>query len=366
MSHGPIKGRAPVTLVDSTGADIGTGANPLHASISGAGSGGTSSVDKDAFTAGTSAGTMAMGVVNPVDTPGDGKIVGLALDSNRNVKVNIVAGSSGNGAASNTGAAVPTQADYQGVKVGANLVGATGTNMDSGVGTEYAQNVSLRKTASGGSVEYGTLSDPIRVNPTGTTTQPVSGTVTESNFPATVDTNSGNKSASTLRVVLATDQPALTNKLLVTPDLPSGASTAAKQPALGTAGTPSADVITIQGVTSMTAVKVDNSAVTQPISTPKSSTASAAAQATISTVAAQAIAANSNRKKLLIQNTGLTVLKFVYGAGTPTQTAYHFALAACGGADDGSSPLYVDDTWTGAVQVISSASGGTYVITELT
>jgi hypothetical protein len=32
------------------------------------------------------------------------------------------------------------------------------------------------------------------------------------------DTNSGVKSAGTLRVVLATDQPALTNKLLVTPD----------------------------------------------------------------------------------------------------------------------------------------------------
>jgi hypothetical protein len=67
-----------------------------------------------------------------------------------------------------------------------------------------------------------------------------------------IDTNSGSKSAGTLRVVLATDQPALTNKLLVTPDLPSGASTAAKQPALGTAGTASSDVITVQGITSMT------------------------------------------------------------------------------------------------------------------
>lgn len=47
--------------------------------------------------------------------------------------------------------------------------------------------------------------------------------------------------------------------------LPSGAATAAKQPALGTAGTASADVITIQGIASMTAVKVDNSAVTQPV-----------------------------------------------------------------------------------------------------
>jgi hypothetical protein len=48
--------------------------------------------------------------------------------------------------------------------------------------------------------------------------------------------------------------------------LPSGAATAAKQPALGTAGTASADVITVQGIASMTALKVDGSAVTQPIS----------------------------------------------------------------------------------------------------
>lgn len=36
--------------------------------------------------------------------------------------------------------------------------------------------------------------------------------------------------------------------------LPAGAATAAKQPALGTAGTPSADVITVQGRTGMTPV----------------------------------------------------------------------------------------------------------------
>lgn len=34
----------------------------------------------------------------------------------------------------------------------------------------------------------------------------------------TADTNSGTKSAGTMRVVIATDQPQLTNKLLVTPD----------------------------------------------------------------------------------------------------------------------------------------------------
>lgn len=51
-----------------------------------------------------------------------------------------------------------------------------------------------------------------------------------------------------------------------TVSLPTGASTAAKQPALGTAGTASADVLTVQGIASMTALKVDGSAVTQPIS----------------------------------------------------------------------------------------------------
>jgi len=57
--------------------------------------------------------------------------------------------------------------------------------------------------------EIATASNPVRVDPTGTTTQPVS----------------------------ATALP-----------LPTGASTSAKQPALGTAGTPSADVISVQGV----------------------------------------------------------------------------------------------------------------------
>jgi len=48
--------------------------------------------------------------------------------------------------------------------------------------------------------------------------------------------------------------------------LPTGASTAAKQPALGTAGTASADVITVQGVASMTPLLVNGSGVTQPVS----------------------------------------------------------------------------------------------------
>jgi len=131
-----------------------------------------------------------------------------------------------------SGATVPVS-----VAATVNVRQSDGTNpvtktfdLDTGAGTEYNLGVGLRKAASGGSVEAGTSSDPLRIDPTGTTSQPVSGTITAN---------------------LGTI---------------AGVATAAKQPALGTAGTASADVITIQGIASMTAVKVDGSAVTQPVS----------------------------------------------------------------------------------------------------
>lgn len=81
----------------------------------------------------------------------------------------------------------------------------------------------------------------------------------------------GNGSAATaVRVTLANDSTGtaavtqsgtwnVTN-ISGTVSLPTGASTAAKQPALGTAGTASTDVITVQGITSMTPLLVTASA----------------------------------------------------------------------------------------------------------
>ncbi len=82
-------------------------------------------------------------------------------------------------------------------------------------------------------------------------TQPVSGTVTANAGSGTFTVDGSGHT-----------QPISAAAL----PLPSGASTVAKQPALGTAGTASSDVITVQGITSMTALKVDGSAVTQPVS----------------------------------------------------------------------------------------------------
>jgi len=77
-----------------------------------------------------------------------------------------------------TGAAVPARAMQAGVSDGTNLVAPRSYDTDSGAGTQNTLGISLRKTASGGSVEAGTSTDPLRTDPTGTTTQPVSGTVT--------------------------------------------------------------------------------------------------------------------------------------------------------------------------------------------
>jgi hypothetical protein len=54
-----------------------------------------------------------------------GNVSPLQLDSSGNLLVNIKAGSSGNGAASNTGAAVPAQASYTGFNSAGNLVGVS-------------------------------------------------------------------------------------------------------------------------------------------------------------------------------------------------------------------------------------------------
>jgi hypothetical protein len=78
-----------------------------------------------------------------------------------------------------------------------------------------------------------------------------------------VDLTSTGANSTALKVdASATTQPVSVSSL----PLPTGASTAAKQPALGTAGTASSDVLTVQGIASMTPLKVDGSGVTQPVS----------------------------------------------------------------------------------------------------
>lgn len=129
-----------------------------------------------------------------------------------------------------TGAAVPSDATYVAVDVGGNLTGLTGT-------------------ANGLKVDGSAV------------TQPVSGSVTVTQATA------ANLNATVTGTVAATQSGTWNvDNVSGTVSLPTGASTSAKQPALGTAGTASADVITVQGIAGATAVIVDGSGSTQPVS----------------------------------------------------------------------------------------------------
>ncbi len=94
--------------------------------------------------------------------------------------------------------------------------------------------------------------------------------------------------------------------------------------------------------------------------------ASTPAQSAVGTDAVLLLAANPKRKGLIVQNTGLTVIKLTFGATAPTATAYHVALAACSSGNDGHGGIFADDAWVGEVRALSSGGGGTCVVTEFT
>lgn len=74
--------------------------------------------------------------------------------------------------------AIPSSSTQIGGSDGTNLRVARIFDLDTGGGQQWVLGVGLRKASGGGSIELGTSTDPIRIDPTGTTTQPVSGTVT--------------------------------------------------------------------------------------------------------------------------------------------------------------------------------------------
>ena len=104
-----------------------------------------------------------------------------------------------------------------------NVVQLNGTTVDTNSGTKSAgtQRVVL-------ATDQPALTNKLLVTPDSIALPAHQSTNVDQWNGTTVDTNSGTKSAGTVRVVLATDQPALTNKLLVTPDsvaLPAHQST---------------------------------------------------------------------------------------------------------------------------------------------
>jgi len=97
------------------------------------------------------------------------------------------------GTASNFTSTVPATGTAVGFSDGTNMQAGRVFDGDSGAGTQYVVGVGLRKIASGGTVEAGTSSDPLRTDPTGTTAQPAtqSGTWNITNVSGTVSLPTG-------------------------------------------------------------------------------------------------------------------------------------------------------------------------------
>jgi hypothetical protein len=266
-------GTQKTQVVDGSGNVIGATANALDVNIkSGAGSGGTALADEAAFTQGTTQITPIGGLFKAAYTALTTGMAGVLritaggaayanVDQVQGTNVDVNSGSKSAGtirvvlatdqpALTNKLLVTPDSVALP-ANQSTNISQIAGTTADTNSGTKSAG--TLRVVLA---TDQPALTNKLLVTPD-SVALPANQSVNAAQLAGTTtDTNSGNKSAGTLRVVLATDQPALTNKLLTTPDLPTGASTAAKQPALGTAGSASVDVITIQGIASGTVVPV--------------------------------------------------------------------------------------------------------------
>lgn len=216
-------------------------------------------------TAGTSS-QLAGAIYNSVaPTLTNGQQAGLQLDSAGNLKVNVVTGGgAGGGTSSSFGSAFPATGTAAGMSQGGNMVALTGTSGNlnvqcancSGSGASATDQAAFTAGASVFAPTGGVFNDGLSNLTSGQqamvrmtndrqlkvqdsallaavqgpiaagtavigkvgidqTTPGTTNAVQATNLPATVATSSGNLSASTLRVVIATDQPTNTNPLSV-------------------------------------------------------------------------------------------------------------------------------------------------------
>lgn len=129
-----------------------------------------------------------------------------------------------------------------------------------------------------------------------------------------------------------------------------GIAILAKLPSLGTAGTASTNVITVQGIASGTPAAVTNAG-KQYTGIP-SSFAFQTAAATVFTLAAGEVG--------FIQNCDDAALAVKKGASAST-TSLSMILKACAAQDDGSGGYVVIKDWVGAVSVAAMAGTARYL-----
>ena len=102
---------------------------------------------------------------------------------NKALKVDVIktvasGGAGSGGTSSNFGDPFPIAGTAAGFTDGYFMQNATVFDLDTSAGVQYILGTNLRTFANGGSIEIGTSTHPLRIDPVGTTTQPISGTIT--------------------------------------------------------------------------------------------------------------------------------------------------------------------------------------------
>lgn len=237
--------------------------------------------------------------------------------------------------------------------------------------------VSGTVTASGPLTDTQLRATAVPVSGTVTTTPPANASTNVAQVAGTAaDTNSGVKSAGTLRVVLATDQPALTNKLLVTPDsvaLPANQSVNVAQingvtPLMGAGntgtGSPRVTIATDQAAVPVSLASVPSHAVTNAGTFAVQNTPAVAAAATLTNVASSAtnvtvLASNASRKQATVYNDSTQILYLKFGA-TASATSHTIQMVAASYYEL-PQPVY-----TGILDGLWASANGNARVTELT
>lgn len=106
---------------------------------------------------------------------GSGNVAAMTANA---LNVAIVSGGGSGGTSSTFGAGIPGVGTAVGLSDGTNMQAPRVFDLDTGGGSQYVQGMGIRLSSSGGSVEGGTGTNPLRIDPTGSTIQPVSGTIT--------------------------------------------------------------------------------------------------------------------------------------------------------------------------------------------
>lgn len=226
-------------------------------------------------------------------------------------------------------------------------VAAKTSDYDSGAGTDTVPMQGIALPASGGAVQGGTNANPIRTDPTGTTSQPISGivgvhdnggvlSVDDNGSTLSVDDGAGSLTVddggSSLTVdgsvSLAAAIPAGTNNIgdvdvLSLPALPAGSNNIGD-----------VDVASLPAASSATITRVNDTA-----------------------SSVQLVASNASRKGLYIHNDSTQALKIKYGT-TASATDYTAKIPPDGFWEMPTAPVYtgrVDGIWaadaSGAAQI---------------